>query len=386
MDSSAPNTSSAAATTAPATDAQAVAPATATQTSSTSTNAATTPISADTLSSALTNATGSNATNAPDATDVSELSKFVSNLLQNQEISSDEKVLQLGEKMLEQTQSAAQVMSEMQELKQRLARFESEQDSKSRQQVEQQVQLLEQALATDPNNPAFAANGITKESLEQFKQLTMKLAPEERDLVLKVNQSIAAFGMNSQITETFESQPAVAHSSHQDELTRLRQQEQEARDRAAMLERQQKQQQLAARFANIQVPVFRQTPMASVPAPMSSSSCASSMSQMFQSARPMSAMSPVMPMSAAVGGGVSNFGSSPSVSQRMSEESFAAAATNNTKRAADTSNDVVEHPAKKTTLDTPVMGRLSNEMALLTQKARLFHEKMAAEKKSKKHY
>ena len=90
-------------------------------------------------------------------------------------------------------------------------------------------------------------------------------------------------------------------------------------------------------------------------------------------------------MSVAVGGGVSNFGSSPSVSQRMSEESFVAAATN-TKRTADVSNDAVENPAKKISTGSPLMGSLSNEMAALAQKARLFNEKMAAQKKSKKGY
>lgn len=350
-----------------------------------------TPISADTLSSALTQTTGttpSAATNtAATATDASDVPSFVSKLLQNTEMPSDEKLLQMGEKMLEQTQMSLQVQQEMQELRQRLARFETEQDTKSRSQVEQQVQLLEQALATDPNNPAFSQNGITKESLEKFKQMTLKLAPEERDLLLKVNQSVAAFGMNSQITETYEAQSSAQGTliqNQQDELARLRQQEQESRERAAVLERQQRQQQLAMRFANIQ-PIRMTMPMpstSSIPASSSSSSCA--MAQLFQSARPMSAMSQSMPMSAAAGGSVSNFGSSPSVSQRMSEDTFAAAVSGNAKRAADTSSDASENPAKMGT-GAPVMGRLSNDMAALNQKARVLYEKQQALKKSKKY-
>lgn len=363
-----------------ATDAQSIAPpvAAATPTNTTAQPQSDAPISADALNSALNKPAGD--ASAASTGDVSDVPNFVAKLLQNNEIPSDEKLLQMGEKMLEQTQMSMQVQQEMQELRQRLARFESEQDTKSRQQVEQQVQLLEQALATDPNNPAFASNGITKDALEQYKQTLTKLVPEERDLMLRVNQSVAAFGMNAHVTETFESQPSAVQHNHHDELARLRQQEQESRERAALLERQQRQQSLVMRFANIPAMVSSRapTPMPAATPMMSGGSAGScAMAQMFQSGASRPAFQSA---------GVANFGTSPSVSQRMSEDTFSAAAAGTAKRTVDSSNDAMENPAKKTSGSTGlVMGRMSNDLAALSQKARLFKEKQDAQKKAKKY-
>lgn len=332
------------------------------------------PISAAALTSALapgTQPADGNAAAAP--VDAPDLAVFMKQLMENTAMKDDEKLLHVGEKLLEQTNLTAQMQQELQNLQELVAQHNLEKDTASRQKIDDQVQLMEQLLEADPTNVAFANTGVDKNVLNTVKQLTAKLPMNERNDLAKYHQAIAAFGMNSQVTETFEAQQSSNSASQQDEMSRLRQQAQEAQERAAMLERQQRQRDLVERFANVKMPV-RSAPMSASSFSSNNASCGSSASaaqrpSLFNSAAPMAAA------------GAAMFGASPAVSSRMSEESFVAAATGTAKRAADTSNDAVEQPTK---LGQPVMGSLSNQKALWEQKANAYYQKQALLKKGKK--
>jgi hypothetical protein len=338
------------------------------------------PITANELASAIQQSVGETVVDPnlgqeqPD-----DVSQYFNKLLQDTKTPVEDKFIEVSEKLLEQSKASLQLQQKMDELKQRLAQYENDHDAKSREKVETQVQLLEQAMQNDPNNPAFAEHGLTKEFLAKFREVALKMQPEDRDVMLKYNEGIAAFGMNAQVQETFEignhQQPMnTAMSTNnmgqtsQDELARLRTQQAQMQDQIIKFEREKRQAELVREFANLKKTVPYTTPSRQSPS-FSSTSTASSSSPRGFSQFPMAARQAAV----AAGGGagsVSNFGINDSVFSRMSEETLAKAIAPQAKRAPDTSTDDAEHQPKRTT--AMAMGNYEALYADLVRKVKAY--------------
>jgi hypothetical protein len=340
------------------------------------------PITANELASAIQQSVGETVVDPNLGQEQPDVSQYFNKLLQDTETPAEDKFIQVSEKLLEQSKASLQLQQEMKELKQRLSQYENDHDAKSRQKVESQVQLLEQAMQNDPNNPAFAEHGLTKEFLAKFRDVALKMQPEDRDVMLKYNEGIAAFGINAQVQETFEignqqqhmdsAMPSNSEQSYQDELARLRAREAETQAKMVAMQRQQRQAELARQFANLKSVPFttRSMPPTSSPSTSTASSSSSSSSPRGLSQFPIAARQAAVAAGGSGAGSVSNFGINDSVFSRMSEETLAKAIAPQAKRAPDTSADDAEHQPKRTT--AMAMGNYEAQKADLARKVKAY--------------
>lgn len=378
--------------------------------SSAATNAPVTtnsPISASDLSNALSQSIPNAASGSPDASNSSAsgdasangipVGKFVADLLQNPNIPDDEKVVQLSEKYAEDMTKMLQMEQQLEQHKKMLAEFEAKGDVESRQRVETQIELLKKAVETSPNS----AKHINPNVLSEYQAALMEMPPAKRDLFLAVNDGIAAFGEEVVVKMSYEDPQTNASvgnhdSSMQDELTRLRMEEQASRKRAEEYERKARLSQVLSRLGQGTSAGFSASTSSSSASshnafrPQTSGTAAFGSNSSLHRMMEMSNQRASMPIPA--GGAVSNFGASPSVSSNFSNESFIPAISGGAPADAPSiKRGAMDPPATPAKMDTSMRTSAMGSSDVLAKLASLDRKRQAlaatlATKKPKGHY
>lgn len=310
-------------------------------------------ISSNELASAVAGALNPNeSSSSSDAATGNVGGNILEHLLKNQDsIPAEERFMTLGEKYVEELAKMEELQQQVQQYKDALARFESKEDSESRQEAENHLNLLTKAVEESPN---VAPDYINKETLQHYRDLLMKLPVNDRKIAMQVNNGIAAFGHNAIVKESFEhplpsQQSNGASSQLQDELAHLRAQKEESEKRLYQMQMRERQTQLLARLSNR--PTITSSPISglttstrSPPVTSAPLTGSSALQRMLTDQRAVPGVAP---------GAVSNFGASTGVSQRFSDESFLPAIAAQTadpavgtKRSVD-ANDENQRPSAK---------------------------------------